>query len=93
MGLGKRDSIFMEKKTKIINWKQDFFVHHRIISPVKRGEFISDRVSYVVLRDRWCNIIVLNVHAPSQEKSEDLKDSLYEDLEQFFFPKYHMKIL
>jgi len=85
MGLGKRDSIFMEKKTKIINWKQDFFVHHRIISPVKRGEFISDRVSYVVLRDRWCNIIVLNVHAPSQEKSEDLKDSLYEDLEQFFF--------
>jgi hypothetical protein len=62
-----------------------FFVHHRKISAVKRGEFISDRVSYVVLRGRWCNIIVLNVHAPSEEKSENLKDSFYEDLEQLFF--------
>jgi len=62
-----------------------FFVHHRKISAVKRGEFISDRVSYVVLRGGWCNIIVLNVHAPSEEKSENLKDSFYEDLEQLFF--------
>jgi len=42
-----------------------FFVHHRIVSAVKRVEFVSDRVSYIVLRGRWCNIIVLNVHAPS----------------------------
>jgi hypothetical protein len=35
------------------------------------------------------------VHVPSEEKSDDSKDSLYEDLEQVFdhFPKYHMKIL
>ena len=50
---------------------------------------------YIVLRGRWCNIIVLNVHAPSGEKSDDSKDSFYEELEQDFdhFPKYHMKIL
>ena len=47
------------------------FVHHRIVSAVKRAEFVSDRVSYIVLRGRWCNIIVLNVHAPSEEKSDD----------------------
>ena len=43
----------------------------------------------------WGNIIVLNVHAPSEEKSGDLKDSFYEELEQVFdhFPKYHVKIL
>jgi hypothetical protein len=28
-------------------------------------EFVSDRVSYVVLRGRWYNIIVLNVHEPN----------------------------
>jgi hypothetical protein len=35
------------------------------------------------------------VHAPSEEKSDELKDSFYEELEQVFdhFPKYHMKIL
>jgi len=53
-----------------------FFVRHRIVPAVKRGEFVSDRVSYVVLRVRWCNIIVLNVHAPSEEKSDDSEDSL-----------------
>ena len=44
-----------------------FFVHYRIASAVKRVEFVSDRVSYIVLRGRWCNI-VLNVHAPSEKK-------------------------
>ena len=72
-----------------------FFVHHRIVSAVKRVEFVSDRVSYIVLRGRWCNIIVLNVHAPSEDKSDDSKDSFYKELEQVFdhFPRYHMKIL
>jgi len=50
-----------------------FFVHHEIISSVRRVKFVSDRVSYTVLRGRWCNIIALNVHAPSEEKSDDLK--------------------
>ena len=72
-----------------------FFVHHRIVSAVKRVEFVSDRVSYIVLRDYWCNIIVLNVHAPSENKSDDSKDSFYEELGQVIdhFPRYHMKIL
>jgi len=48
-----------------------------------------------MLRGRWPNIIVVNVHAPSEEKSEESKDSFYEELEHVFdhFPKYHMKIL
>jgi len=50
-----------------------FFVHHRIVSSVKKVEFLSDRVSYIVLRGHRCNIIVLNVHAPSEVKSDDSK--------------------
>jgi hypothetical protein len=37
------------------------------MAAVTRVEFVSDRVSYIVLRGRWCNIIVLNVHASSEE--------------------------
>ena len=59
-------------------------VHHRLLSAVKRVEFVSDRVSYIVLRGRWCNIIVLNVHSSSEEKSDDSKDSYYEELEQVY---------
>jgi hypothetical protein len=36
-----------------------FFVHKSIISAVKRVEFVSDRMSYIKLRGRWCDIIVL----------------------------------
>ena len=61
-----------------------FFVHHRLVSTIKTVEFISDRMSYIVLRGRWCNIIVLNVHVTSEEKSDDSKDIFYEELEQFF---------
>jgi hypothetical protein len=78
---------------KVINWEQVFFVHQRTVSALKRVEFVCDRVSYMVLSGRWCNIIVLNVHAPTEEKSDDSKDSFYEELEQFFdhFTKYRMK--
>jgi hypothetical protein len=35
------------------------------------------------------------VHAPTEDKNDDIKDSLYGELEQVFdqFPGYHMKIL
>jgi hypothetical protein len=35
------------------------------------------------------------VHAPSEDKGDDSKDSFYEELEQVFdhYPRYHMKIL
>ena len=37
----------------------------------------------------------MNEHAPSEEKSDDSKDTFYEELEQVFhhIPKYHTKIL
>jgi hypothetical protein len=52
-------------------------------------------MSYIILRGRWCDIIVLNVHAPTEDKIDDVKDNLYDELEHVFdkFPKYCMKIL
>ena len=47
------------------------------MSAIKRAEFVTDRMSYrpIVLKDRWCNTFVLNVHTPCEEKSDDSKDS------------------
>jgi hypothetical protein len=52
-------------------------------------------MSYITLSGHWFDIIVLNVHPPTEDKSDDTKDSFYEELECVFnqFPKYHMKIL
>ena len=52
-------------------------------------------MSYIILRGRWCNIIVQNGHVPSEEKSDDFKSSFNEELEQGFgnIPQYHTKTL
>jgi hypothetical protein len=50
-----------------------FFVHQRIASAVQRVEFLGDGMSYIVLRGRWYSSIVLNVHALSEEKTDDSK--------------------
>jgi hypothetical protein len=72
-----------------------FFVHKRIISAIRSVEFVSDMTPYIILRGRWCNIIVLNVHAPTEDKINDITDRFYEELEHVFdkFLKYHMKIV
>jgi hypothetical protein len=51
-------------------------------------------MSYIILRDHWCNI-VLNVQAPCEDKTDDVKDSIYEELGRVFdqFPRYNMKNL
>jgi len=35
---------------------------------VKSVEFVRDRLSYIVMRGRWHDFIVVNVHALSEEK-------------------------
>ena len=72
-----------------------FLVHRRLVSAVKRIEFVSDRLSYIVLKGRWLHNIVVNVHAPSEEKREEVKDSFYEDLEEVFdhFPNITLHII
>jgi hypothetical protein len=47
---------------------------------VIRVEFVSDRM-YITLKVHWCDIIVLNVHAPTEDKDNDIKDSFYKELE------------
>jgi hypothetical protein len=51
-------------------------------------------MSYIILRSHWCNIIVVNVHAPCEDKSDDIKDNFYEELGHVFdhFYRYDMKI-
>ena len=48
-------------------------------------EFVSDRMSYIFLRGHRCHIIVLNMHAPSQEKSDNSKGIFMRIYNSFFF--------
>jgi exonuclease III len=48
-----------------------------------------------MLRGRWCEIIVMNFHTPTEDKIDDMKGSFYEELQRAFdkFTKYRMNIL
>jgi hypothetical protein len=48
----------------------------------------------MTVRGRWCDVIVLNVHHPTNDGTDDMV-TLYEEVECVFdkFPKQHMKIL
>jgi hypothetical protein len=50
---------------------------------------------YIILRGRWFHTIVINIHASTKDKIDDVKDSFYEELEHAFdkFPQCRMKIL
>jgi hypothetical protein len=45
-----------------------FIVHKKIIQAVKWAQFVSDGMSYIIIRGPWYHIIVLNVHAPTEAK-------------------------
>jgi hypothetical protein len=70
-------------------------VHEKIILVVKRVESVSDRMPYIIRSGHWYHVIVLNVHAPTEDKTDDVKNSFCKELERVYdkFPKYHMKIL
>jgi hypothetical protein len=54
-----------------------FFIHNRIISAVKRVEFDNDRMLQINLEGHRCDITVLNVHAPTEDKDDVIKDSFH----------------
>ena len=85
---------FYGKGNQIHQLGTGYLVRHKIISPVKTVEFVSERMSCIVLRGHWFSIIVLNAHAPTEEKSDGSKDIFYEEFKQIFdhFSKYYMNI-
>lgn len=46
---------------------------------VKRVEFVNDRLLYLIMWGWWCDIIIINVHVPSKDKGDKMKDSFVEN--------------
>lgn len=58
-------------------------------------EAYSDRMCRIRLRGKYRKISIVNIHAPSEEKDIELKQSFYEDLQSVVnsLPRYDIKII
>ena len=81
--------------TQSHNFGTGFRMKNSILSAVQNIEFVNERLSYVTIRTRWCNTVLINVHAPTDEADDNDKDTFYDELERLFdrFPKYNTKIV
>jgi hypothetical protein len=52
-------------------------------------------MSYIAVRGLRSDIFVLNVHSPTEDETDDMEISFYDELERILdqFPKYHVEIL
>jgi hypothetical protein len=93
--MGRGLYIFLWRRKWGSSVRYRFFVHKKIISAVRRVQLISKRVSFVIIKGRWCNITVLNARAPCEDKGDDVKDSFCDEIRSVFyqFRRYDMKIL
>jgi len=63
-----------------------FLVNERIINSVKDFKFVNDRMSYIIIKGKWYNYVIINVHCPTEDKDEETEDLYYETSEQLYDP-------
>jgi hypothetical protein len=47
---------------------------------VRRVRYLNNRMAYIMLRGRWCYIIIQNVNATTEDKIDEVEDGFYEEL-------------
>jgi len=61
-----------------------FVIKNSILPNVVRFEPINDRICYVELKGKWYNILLINCYAPNEDKSEEIKNAFYEELDKIY---------
>jgi endonuclease/exonuclease/phosphatase family metal-dependent hydrolase len=72
-----------------------FMIQNKVRKCLMEFEPINERICRIRLKGKFRNISLLSVHAPTEERSDEEKESFYERLEETYgkIPKYDMKII
>ncbi|PSN42499.1 hypothetical protein C0J52_09787 [Blattella germanica] len=72
-----------------------FLVRRNILSAIRDIKFVSDRISYIILKGKRHDFIIVIVYGPTEASIDTIKDEFYEELESVFdwLSRYHMKIV
>ena len=65
-----------------MNWATDFYIRGGFLKYTKDFKIINKRICYLRLKAKWFSCTLINVHAPTNEKTEKIKEEMYSILEQ-----------
>lgn len=88
-------------QTTIINGKSErgqklgtgFAIHESIILMIKEFKDVNPRISTLTLKDKNLYIMLINVHASTEEKDKEIKEEFYDSLEEVFDTTMEILIL
>ncbi|XP_025191734.1 craniofacial development protein 2-like, partial [Melanaphis sacchari] len=58
-----------------------FAVHKSLVHTIKEFKVINYRIAILIVKAKFFDIVFLNVHAPTEEKSQEEKEEFYAELE------------
>ena len=72
-----------------------FYVNKLILNNILDFQPISERICVLRVKSKFYNITLMSIHAPTEEKSDLIKEQFYMELENVYdkIPKYDMKII
>jgi len=79
-----KTTIFSSKCEQNHQLGTGFAVHECIIQPVREFRDINPRISTLTLRTGNMDIVLINVHAPTDEKDEEEKELFYTILKDVY---------
>lgn len=60
-----------------------FAIHESIMHTVKEFRDISPKISTITIKSENFDVVLINAHAPTEEKDEDEKDLFYAMLQRY----------
>jgi hypothetical protein len=61
-----------------------FAVNESIIHTVKNFEDVNPRISTITIKTNGLDMVIINVHAPTEEKGDDEKEEFYTTMEDVY---------
>lgn len=58
-----------------------FAVHKSLVHTVKEFKVMNSRIAILIVRAKFFDIVFINVHAPTEEKSQEEKEDFYTEIE------------
>lgn len=72
-----------------------FMINEALLTKVSKFEVINERLCYIRFSMSNYDLIIINCHASTEEKEEEVKNAFYEDLERVYdtLPRHSVKLV